>query len=165
MRLRRIFTAVVALVMFFVLWQDSYLVSRLSPLSVVIGTRTRQEYLENTIGYTPRAMQALEDLPEDSRILMLWEPRGLYAPLNAQADLWIDRWRTDRRELGKPEKILRRWKDEGFTHLLVYTPGVDLIAPQPGEQPGMNWLVLQETLAQLPEPTPIGDTYLLYPLP
>ncbi len=163
-RLRRVMAAVLLLVLGLAFWQDSQWIGTITPGRVVLGTQTRQSYLENTLGYHILAMQTIAGLPGDSRILMLWEPRGFYAPLNAQADLWIDRWRTDRRELATAPAILDRWKAQGYTHLLVYQAGVELIRPLAGESPGEDWIVLQETLQRLPPPTAIGDAYYLYDL-
>jgi hypothetical protein len=164
-RLRRILGAVAWLVMGLILWQESYWMSAFTPGRVLLGTETRQTYLEQNLGAYIVGMQALESLPDGARVLMLWEPRGLYAPPNAQADLWIDRWRTDRRELGTAEAILDRWRREGFTHLLVYEQGVALIRPGEGEAPSPDWTVLQETLRLLPEPVhAAGEFYLLYSL-
>ncbi len=162
--MRRIFAAILLLVLSLALWQDSQWIGTVTPGRVLQGTQTRQSYLENTLGVHILAMQKIASLPPDSRILMLWEPRGFYAPLNAQADLWIDRWRTDRRELKTAPAILARWKSQGYTHLLVYQPGVELIQPPAGEPPGEDWVVLQETLQLLSTPTSIGGVYDLYAL-
>jgi len=163
-RLRRIFSAVVLLVMGLAFWQDSYSLARVAPLGVTLGAQTSQEYLQRNLGFNIQAMQALENLPASARILMLWEPRGLYAPVNSQADLWIDRWRTDRREQGSAEAILQWWKQQGFTHVLVYQQGIELIRPQPGQAPTADWSVLQDLLNLLPAPESIGDAYWIYPL-
>ena len=163
-RLRRIFSALLLLVLGLVAWQDTYFNGQITPGRVTLGTLTRQSYLENTLGNHLRAAQLLETLPPGARILLLWEPRGLYFPLNAQADLWIDRWRTDRRELKTAPAILDRWRSQGFTHVLFYQPGIELIRPQPGQPSSADWSVLQELLAMLPAPTPVGDLYHLYPL-
>lgn len=163
-RLRRILGAVAFLVMGLVFWQDTYFAGQITPGRVSLGTWTGQAYLENTVGFHIRAGQVLETLSPDSRILLLWEPRGLYFPLNAQADPWIDRWRTDRRELQTAPAILEHWRSQGFTHALFYQPGIELIRPQPGQQPTENWSVLQDLFAMLPPPKKIGDMYLLYPL-
>jgi hypothetical protein len=163
-RLRRILSAVVLLVMGLIFWQDSYFIGQITPARVSLGTETGQDYLEHTVGYHIRAAQALEALSSGSHILLLWEPRGLYMPFTAQADLWIDRWRTDRRELKNTPAILARWRDQGFTHILVYQPGVDIIRPQPGQAPSEDWSVLQDLLEKLTTPTAIGDLYLLYSL-
>ncbi len=163
-RMRRILSAVVLLVMGLIFWQDSSWMAQLAPGRLILGAVTEQQYLENILGFNILAMQEVGKLPEGSRTLMLWEPRGLYAPLQAQADLWIDRWRTDRRELQTASAIFDRWKQEGFTHLLVYQQGIELIRPQPGQTPTADWSVLQEVLAQMPEPVSIGGFYLLYSL-
>jgi hypothetical protein len=163
-RLRRILAAIVFLVLGLALWQDAWWIGWTTPGRVFQGVQTCQSYLENTLGFHVPAMQEIAALPEEARILMLWEPRGFYAPLNAQADLWIDRWRTDRRELETAQAILARWKSQGFTHLLVYQPGVELIRPPTGQPPGADWTILQETLRQLPEPLSIGGEYALYEL-
>lgn len=163
-RLRRIFSAVILLVLGLTFWQDSYSTAMLSPLHILVGTQTRQAYLENALGSTQAAMQKLAALPASAQTLMLWEPRGFYAPLNTQADLWIDRWRTDRRELGTAPAILQRWKEKGYTHLLVYQRGVELIRPLPGQEPTQNWIVFQDMLNLLPAPEQIGDGYRLYTL-
>ncbi len=164
-RLRRIFNTLVLLVMGLVFWQDSYSIGHMTPGRVLLGTQSAQSYLANTLGDHPQAMQTLAALPANARILMLWEPRGLYAPSNAQADLWIDRWRTDRRELGSAPAILARWKSQGFTHALFYQPGIDLIRPQTGQPPTADWTVLQDLFRLLPAPLTIGNSYLLYTLP
>ena len=98
---------------------------------------------------------------------MLWEPRGLYAPANAQADLWIDRWRNDRRELQTAPAILASWQEQGYTHLLVYRPGMDMFRPEEGSSaaPSPNWTVLQDLLRSLDAPQEIGETYWLYQIP
>jgi 4-amino-4-deoxy-L-arabinose transferase-like glycosyltransferase len=163
-RLRRILSAAALLVMGLLFWQDTYFIGQITPGRVSLGTQTRQAYLENNVGYHIRAAQTLKALPAGSRILMLWEPRGYYTPLNTQADLWIDRWRTDQRELGTAPAILARWKNQGFTHLLVYQPGIELIRPQPGQAPSENWTALQDLLGMLPSSSSIGDNYELYQL-
>ena len=164
-RLRRILGALVALVMGLVIWQDSFILARTTPARVVLGVQSSQSYLENTLGYHILAVQSLEKLPPGSRALLLWEPRGFYAPLDAQADPWIDRWRTDRRELLTAPAVLAHWKEQGFTHLLIFQQGPEWIKPQPGQPPSADWSELQVMLASLPAPTPIGSAYVLYQLP
>jgi hypothetical protein len=161
-RLRRVVSAVVVLVIGLAFWQDSFFFAQITPMRVILGTQTTQDYLENTVGYHILAMQTLEALPASSRILMLWEPRGLYAPSNAQADLWIDRWRNDQRELHTAPAILESWRNQGFTHVLIYQPGAELIRPPAGSLETPTWTVLQDLLSELDPPQEIGDTYLLY---
>lgn len=166
-RLRRILSAVLVLVLALIFWQDTYFMGKLTPLRHILGTQTTQAYLENSVGWHIRAMQTLEGLPSESRILMLWEPRGLYAPANAQADLWIDRWRSDRRELQTAPAIMASWQEQGYTHILIYRPGMDMFRPEEGASavPSPNWTVLQDLLRSLDAPQEIGETYWLYQIP
>lgn len=164
-RLRRILSAVIVLVFGFIFWQDSYWMADITPLRYFMGTQTQTAYLENSLGFYTRAMDALKALPAGERTLMLWEPRGYYAPLTAQADLWIDRWRTDRRELQTAAAVLARWKAQGFSDVLVYQQGVELIRPQPGQTPSADWQEYQKLVSLLPAPTSIGGQYSLYKLP
>lgn len=164
-RMRRIAGAVAVLVMALSFWQETYRMAQITPGSLLLGAEERQEYLEDTLGFYILGMQALEALPAESRILMLWEPRGLYAPLNAQADLWIDRWRTDVRELDSAPAILERWKAEGFTHMLLYEQGLEIIRPQEGQAPTRNWVVMEEMLPLLGAPMRQTGPYSIYKLP
>lgn len=163
-RLRRVLSAVVLLVCGFSFWQDTYLMANSTPIHYFLGTQTEQSYLENNLGDYIPAMEKLKSLPASSKILMLWEPRGLYAPLNAQADLWIDRWCTDRRELQTTKAILNRWKQEDFSHVIIFKRGIELIRPKPGEASSADWIILQDLLASLPKPSSIGTDYLFYNL-
>jgi hypothetical protein len=165
-RLKRIFTNMILLVMAFVLWQDSILFEQLSPQKYILGIQSATDYRENIFGPAEQAMQKLNALPKENRILMLWEPRGLYAPLNAQADLWVDRWHTDRVTDHTAAAILKHWKQEGYSHVLIYRLGIDqFIRPVSEEAPSEDWTVFQDLLTMLPKPIEIGDQYWLFSLP
>lgn len=164
-RLRRVASGVVALVMILVTWQDFYWTARVPPGQVLLGRVSQTAYLEQALGTYSNAMGRLKDLPDGTRVLFLWEPRGLYAPASTQADLWIDRWRTDRRELGSAPLILANWKQQGFTHALVYQQGVEIIRPLEGAAPSPDWTAWQELVDLLPAPEAIGEQYSLYALP
>jgi hypothetical protein len=164
-RLRRILGAVLVLVIGLSWWADTRELVAKGPVRQVFGIDSRQAYLENNLGWYARAMQTLYELPPDSHTLLLWEARGLYAPLNTQADPWIDRYRGDLLEVDSAAALLALWKDQGITHLMLYNLGLELIRPPDGAQPGprwTTWLALQDLL---PAPVSIGDTYFLYPIP
>jgi hypothetical protein len=163
-RLRRILGAVVALVIGLAWWADTRALVAKGAVRLVLGVDSRQTYLENNLGWYARAMQGLHDLPAGSQGLMLWEARGLYAPLETQADPWIDRYRGDLLEVDSPAALLERWKADGITHLMVYDLGLDLIRPADEAQPGARWTTWLALEDLLPPPTSFGDTYYLYRL-
>ena len=164
-RLRRLFGTMVALVMLFALFQDSQTLAQNSSLQVLLGGSSTQSYLEKGLGTYYFAMQRIEQLPATSKTLMLWEPRGLYAPLNAQPDLWIDRWITDRREQQTPDRILAQWKSQGFTHILVYLKGEELIHSLSDSSPSQDWTVYQQVISKLSFMEEIAGWYRLYSIP
>jgi hypothetical protein len=164
-RLRRILGAVLVLVIGLAFWQDTREIVSRGAVRVVLGIDSRQTYLENNLGFYMRAMQALHDLPAGAKPLLLWEARGLYAPLAAVADPWIDRWRTDSDTLGSAQAILNNWKAQGITHLLVYDLGLDWIRPAAGAPPGPRWLNWKDMDALLLPSQSIGGGYYLYKLP
>lgn len=163
-RLRRIFSALILLVFFLSLWQDANWQARAGPGRVVLGQQPRQSYLENNLGFYILAMQELGRLSGNEKILMLWEPRGFYAPLNAQADLWIDTWRTYRRKYQAAQAVLDQWKNQGVTHLLVYQAGVELMETDPSQSADEDRAVYKDFIRLLPEPKTIGEVYYLYDL-
>jgi hypothetical protein len=164
-RFRRLLGSLVILVMFLSLWQETYWMAENASFQVLMGTKNSVSYLEGTVGYHIVAMQAINDLPDDSKTLMLWEPRGLYAPANALPDLWIDRWVTDYRTYKNTNAILANWKEQGITHLLVYHLGEQFIRPEDGEPETEQWVFFQETMEQLPEAEKFSDVYTLYRFP
>jgi hypothetical protein len=161
-RLRRILGVVIALVLGLAWWSDTLVLVAKRPLALVLGIDSRQTYLENNLGWYAPAAQALYDLPAGSRALMLWEARGLYAPLETQADPWIDRYRGDLLEVDSAAALLERWQADGITHLMVYDLGLELIRPTDEGPPSKRWSTWLDLKDLLPPPTSIGDTYYIY---
>jgi hypothetical protein len=124
-RLGRILAAGIILVCALSLGQDLQAAVVHKPLDVILGVNTPDDYLKTRLGWLMPAMLALRKLPEETRTLFLWEPRGYYSPLSSLPDVWIDRWYLARREINSPAAILDEWKQAGFTHLLVYRDGAD----------------------------------------
>jgi hypothetical protein len=163
-RLVRVIGVLVIMVLAFSLWQDAVSLARLNPAAVLLGTRSPEQYLDDSLGWYAPAMRALHDLPRESRPLLLWEPRGLYAPPQAEADVWIDRWFVDRRTIGAPKAILRSWQAEGYTHLLVYRSGADFERQHRSALTSADWQALDDLMSRLSPPTDFGGVYRLYSL-
>jgi 4-amino-4-deoxy-L-arabinose transferase-like glycosyltransferase len=163
-RLERVLAVLVLLILSLSLWQDALGLGRQRPAAVILGELDSGEYLENALGWYAPAMRALNSLPGNSRTLFLWEPRGLYGPLNAQPDVWLDRWFLDRTEIGDDHAILRAWREQGFTHLLVYKLGADFERQHRKELSRGDWEALDHLLSQLPPLDDFGGVYQLYTL-
>ncbi|TLN26698.1 hypothetical protein FDZ74_01685 [bacterium] len=97
---------------------------------------------------------------------MLYEARSLYCAPVCSPDEILDRWKRDLNTYGDSGAILASWKREGYTHLMVYTAGVDFMrtADDP-HHPLSDLTALDAFLARLPAPQSFGGVYALYTLP
>ena len=163
-RLGRILGVFVLLIVGLNLWQDAINMVQSGPASVILGVRSREDYLADNLGWHAVAMRGVKSLPVNSKTLFLWEPRGYYAPLEIQADVWIDRWYLDRISIGEPELILDAWQEQGFTHLLVYRSGAQFEKAQKEALTEDDWRALDELLSGLPTLEEFGGAYELYSL-
>lgn len=163
-QLRRVLAVVALLVLALVFRQEVASQLKTLPLAVVMGEKTNQAYLQDSLGWYLPAVEAQYDLPAGSKVLMLWESRGYYAPPWADADLWIDRWRVDYWKWGDPQVIKAQWVQEGYTHVLLYKTGMEIVRDDPGPLDADGWQALDALLGSLPAPVSYGGVYNLYSL-
>jgi len=153
-RMRRIMGAVVVVVLALCITQDASKIIQLNPVQALISDSYEKEYFEKGLGAYQGAVERIHSLPAEEKVLMLWEPRGLYMPLNSASDLWIDRLKTNVRETGAVPAIIENWCRQGFTRVLVYKLGEstldaaemqayqELRDSMPGEEHINNWYEL-----------------------
>lgn len=98
--------------------------ARINPLPVALGLEDEDIYLSNRLGTHYVAMQQVASLPETSKVLTLWEPRTLYCKNRCIPDSMIDQWWHDREVYGDPLAILGHWRDQGYTHVLIFEAGM-----------------------------------------
>ncbi len=140
-----------------------------SPLRVIGGSEAEQDFLSSRLGQHAVAMQALEGLPEGSRVRFLWEPRSYYCPsgLICEPDSLLDRWWHERRLGAGPGEVLAGWGRQGVTHVLYYRLGADAVR-RAGFDPldDADWQALERFLTEdLVMDEAFGDAYVLYRLP
>ncbi|HWQ04330.1 MAG TPA: hypothetical protein VN452_03135 [Longilinea sp.] len=164
-RLNRFFNTLILLVLVFNLLEVSAFTWKSSAPQAAAGLMTGEDYLADNLGWYQRAMQAVRELPAGSRVLMLYEPRSLYCAPTCASDEILDRWKRDLNTLVDPQSILSSWKQAGYTHVLVYTAGVDFMrtAADP-HHPLSDLTALDAFLAQLPPPQTFSNVYALYRL-
>ncbi len=142
---------------------------QMGTVPTVLGFRDAETFLVDNLGWYGPAMDALRELPESSRVLMLWEPRSLYCAPLCEPDEIIDRWLRERYEnysagARTPVEILENWRNAGYTHLLYYKLGADFIRLEDASYALDDWLALDALLNQLGTGENFGDTYILYTL-
>ncbi len=130
----------------------------------ISGSLTRTEYLETNLGWYARAMDSTNALPAGSRVLFLWEPRGFECRQACSEDATIDRWYLAMRSGLTAEEVLARWREEGFTHILLFNTGADFERSNRSEYTGADWEELDRLRALLPVAERFGDGYTLYSL-
>jgi hypothetical protein len=165
-RLNRLFTTLVLLVLAFNLIEVGAFSWKSGAPQASAGLVSGEDYLADNLGWFQPAMQAIHDLPDSSSVLMLYEARSLYCAPKCSPDEILDRWKRSYNTLGDSQSILRSWRQEGYTHVLVYTAGVDFMRTANDPHHPLNELTaLDAFLAQLPAPQTFGSSYSLYLLP
>ncbi len=137
------------------------------PLPVVVGLQSEAAFLSERLPAHAAAMQEIDQLPVDARVLMLWEPRTFYCPRECLPDSLINRWWHDRQLEPDPLAIATHWRVQGVTHVLIFESGLHfLVTEEPHEPLTADDLAALDTLRQQVL-LPIwqgGDVYTLYEL-
>jgi hypothetical protein len=125
-----------------------------------------KNYLQNNLGGYELAMQAVEKLPKDAHVVMLWETRGLMCQPKCDSDEIIDRWYHDWHTYQNSNGVIVSWKKQGYTHLLINHGGADFIRENDPNNPSTPeyWDGLDTTLSLLNKIKDIGGGYELYAL-
>ncbi len=132
-------------------------------LAFLSGQMDSQQYWEHVLGDYPKAMQAIQELPEGASVLLLWDTRGLLCWPKCDPDEVIDRWYDDIHRYQTADRILQAWREQGYTHLLLHRRGMDFVRQEDRRLTEQDWQLLHQVLAALPPPREIG-TYSLYSL-
>ena len=164
---------IVAALLFFIFSLSFYEITsdvlQKNSIKAMLGLETAESYLGHNLGWYYPAMKAINDLPDDANVLMLWEPRAYYCLPKCTPDEVLDRWKHDLMIWGDYQTIITKWKDSGFTHVLYYKPGADFIKNEQQKGAGTSetqtdWQQLEELLSNLGKPEGFGGAYLLYTL-
>jgi hypothetical protein len=102
---------------------------RSSPLRVLTGSESTQDYLASQLGVYSSVMSEVSLLPEGSRVVFLWEPRAFWCSGAAQCepDALLDRWWHLRRLGYDAQSAVQQWKQQGVTHVLLFQRGAQEI--------------------------------------
>ncbi len=129
------------------------------------GAQSEQAFLENNLGWYAKAMESVRALPDGSRVLMLWEPRGFYCGGNCLADATIDRWYLAMRLDGSAEAALAEWHHAGWTYILIFDAGAKFEQAGRTEYSPDDWTELDRLRGMLTPVPGLADGYSLYILP
>jgi hypothetical protein len=131
----------------------------------VFGFQSNQEYLEKTLGWYARAIDEINLLDESEKVLFLYEPRGFGCIPKCDPDEILDHWKVTFHEFTSNEEIISKWKNEGFTHILVYTKGMEFLREeQDPHHPPIELDALEKLTTSFSLVANYGDWYKLYSL-
>jgi hypothetical protein len=163
-RLGNVVGALIILVMTLTLIQLGIQTVQSGAGNYLAGKLDEEGFLDQNLGWYARSMKAINDLPDDASVLMLWEPRSLYCLPKCVPDEVIDRWMHDR-AMGNETDIIREgWRSEGYSHLLYYRLGADYVRNEDKRYSPEDWAALNALLSSLPPPVDFGGAYSLYRL-
>jgi hypothetical protein len=103
-------------------------VLRFDPPAYLVGRESRSDYLTRVLGEHYVAMEKLEEaVPEDGKVLFLWEPRSYYSPRPAQPDAILDNWAHLLHLHDSQIRIAEHLREEGYTHVLLNQRGLEFM--------------------------------------
>ena len=109
----------------------------------------------------------LNELPDDSQVLFLWEPRSYRCEVDCLPDALLDRWLHETQFYARDAAaIAAAWQAAGNTHVLLHQDGLDfIIADQFDPVTPADLAVLADLQAgYLQEVRRWDDVYILYQL-
>ncbi|PKO06791.1 MAG: hypothetical protein CVU41_04000 [Chloroflexi bacterium HGW-Chloroflexi-3] len=162
-RIKRLVNIFVIMVLAFNSFQLIAEVVEKDVLPNVFGFQSNQEYLEKNLGWYARAIDEIKLLDADERVLFLYEPRGFGCIPKCDPDEILDQWKVIFHEFKSNEEIITKWKNDGFTHILVYTKGMEFLrVDQDPHHPPIELDALEKLTTSLPMVANYGDWYKLY---
>ncbi len=162
-RIKRLVNIFVIMVLAFNSFQLIAEVLEKNVLPNVFGYQSDQEYLEKNLGWYARAIDEINLLDEGERVLLLYEPRGFGCIPVCDPDEILDQWKITFHEFNSKEEIITSWKNNGFTHILVYTKGMEFLREeQDPHHPPIELDALEKLTTSLPLVANYGDWYKLY---
>jgi hypothetical protein len=137
-----------------------------NPFLYIFRIEDQHSYLVRRLGTHILAMEKLRNLPENSHVLMLWEPKGYYCQPVCDSDELLDRWSYDSNKIMNDQSMINLWREEGYTHLLIWNQGRQFVQAENRPDALIDWNLLDSTLGQLRVEEQIADgDYTLYKIP
>ncbi len=131
------------------------------PLAYALGMESRQAYFERIQLSYAVAINLVNTTPPDAYVYFLFEPRSYQMPRKVQPDLINDNLAHDYYLFRTSDAIINDWGAKGYTHILLYNPGVESYIKNNRE---INKTQIDIMLKNLKLETILGN-YALYSIP
>jgi hypothetical protein len=127
----------------------------------LLGLQSRDAYLADHLDPYYAAIQRVNALPASARVLSLWEVRSYYTSRSIYADPFLDNFNYYYRHYPTAQQLAQALHQEGFTHVLFYAQGLQLVLDErSGEVSQQEFVVLQDFLTRYVRPV-YQDTFPL----
>lgn len=139
-----------------------------APFKVLLGLESEEEFLARHLGWYIKAVEFINrELPEEAKVLFLWEPRSYHCTRACLPDSILDRFLHSLYLYGyDAESLISAWKEEGITHLLLYRTGLDYFVEEGFDPIGPRELeVLSRLQSFCRKVKDFGGAYQLFALP
>jgi hypothetical protein len=158
--------AAVSLTLALLLFSNLTTFLQVNPLPVISGLEGRDDYLARRLGTYQLAMRTVNELPPNSRVVFLWEPRSYACQVDCWPDALLDRFLHLTQLYPDADSIAEAWREEGVTHVLLYRLGLQAIIEDKFDPVTPRDLaILDELLAsEMEEVDRLGESYILYRL-
>jgi len=156
-----IVTALAAMAIFINLLDATFSAVARNPLGISIGTVTKENYFERYQAGYFHALKLISETPAGSSVYSLFEPRSYKSTRQIQPDTILDNFLHDFYLHKTPEEVIKAWRAEGYTHVLLNRRGAEFIYR---DIPDKSVLDATIQLLSLHALSPTGE-YALYEIP
>ncbi len=145
---------------------ESLFFAKASPIRVLSGFQTKEDYLTEQLGWFEPVMIDVNALPEGSKVAMFWEPRSYYCVVPCSPDVILDRWWYLMRTTGGASDAVALLQMQGYSHVLIYDFGVQLVRDADNLLESEDWKELDRFReVELRVVQQYRDAYTLYEIP
>lgn len=167
LRISFLSNTLIAIIIALTIFDNAVFVLQRNPLAVALGAQNREGYTAKINPSYAALIQIMDKLPTTASVYSLFEPRSYGLPRLTQPDAINYNFAHDLYLYGTPSEIVRHWKVEGYTHLLLYERGLSfMVQSSSGKLTPATQAALRETLAKLEwiDQTP-DKVYTVYRIP
>lgn len=93
--------------------------SMLKPLPVITGRENQNSFLRRNVSNYQALEYVKTELPDQSKVMMLWDSEGYYCGDKCWVDSDHSRWSRMVIDKNRPEEIAAGLRDQGVTHLMI----------------------------------------------
>lgn len=135
-----------------------------NPLAPVLGLQSASDFRAQELGWYEPVMSAINKLPADTKVQLLWEPRAYYCEFRCSPDVILDRWWYLRRTNSSVEEIRQTLIENGVTHVLIFDDGVRFVKKTDKRYVPEDWSDLDVFVQNLELVRDFNGIYSLYTL-